>query len=39
MADLIRRETGFDAHHRVRKYNGLPFSVEELTEAIGEFVS
>jgi len=27
---LIRMETGFDFHHKILRYNGLPFSVEEL---------
>jgi 2-oxoglutarate ferredoxin oxidoreductase subunit alpha len=34
LADIIRRETGFAVHRKVLKYNGLPFSVEELTEKI-----
>jgi 2-oxoglutarate ferredoxin oxidoreductase subunit alpha len=29
---LIRMETGLDLHHKILKYNGLPFSVEELEE-------
>jgi 2-oxoglutarate ferredoxin oxidoreductase subunit alpha len=31
---LIRMETGIDLHHKILKYNGLPFSVEELEEQI-----
>ena len=27
---LIRMETGFDFHYQILRYNGLPFSVEEL---------
>jgi 2-oxoglutarate/2-oxoacid ferredoxin oxidoreductase subunit alpha len=27
---LIRMQTGFDMDHKILKYNGLPFSVEEL---------
>jgi 2-oxoglutarate/2-oxoacid ferredoxin oxidoreductase subunit alpha len=34
-ASLIRRETGFEAHKKVLKYNGLPFSVEDMVRAIG----
>jgi 2-oxoglutarate ferredoxin oxidoreductase subunit alpha len=34
-ASLIRRETGFEVHKKILKYNGLPFSVEEISEAIG----
>lgn len=31
---LIRLQTGFDMDHKVLKYNGLPFSVEELEEQL-----
>ncbi len=34
LAKLIRRETGFEVHRKVLKFNGLPFSVEELVEQI-----
>lgn len=34
LAKLIRRETGFQVHRQVLKYDGLPFSVEELEEKI-----
>jgi 2-oxoglutarate ferredoxin oxidoreductase subunit alpha len=34
LAGLIRRETGFEVHRKVLKFNGLPFSVEELVEQI-----
>jgi 2-oxoglutarate ferredoxin oxidoreductase subunit alpha len=33
-AKLIKRETGFSAFRQVLKYDGLPFSVEELIEAV-----
>jgi 2-oxoglutarate ferredoxin oxidoreductase subunit alpha len=33
-ARLIRRETGFEVHRKILKYNGLPFSVEELAQKI-----
>jgi len=29
---LIRREFGLSANRHIRKYNGLPFSVEEICE-------
>jgi|ERR1035437_10173156 2-oxoglutarate ferredoxin oxidoreductase subunit alpha len=32
--DLIKLETGIDIKNRVLKYNGMPFSVEEITKAI-----
>jgi len=31
---LIRLQTGFDMDHKILKYNGLPFSVEELEERL-----
>jgi 2-oxoglutarate ferredoxin oxidoreductase subunit alpha len=31
---LIRLQTGFDMDHKILKYNGLPFSVEELEEQL-----
>jgi 2-oxoglutarate ferredoxin oxidoreductase subunit alpha len=31
---LIRMQTGFDMDHKILKYNGLPFSVEELEERL-----
>jgi 2-oxoglutarate ferredoxin oxidoreductase subunit alpha len=34
LAGIIRRETGFTVHRKVLKYNGFPFSVEELTEKL-----
>lgn len=33
--DLIRIETGIEADHKILKYNGMPFAVEELVEKIG----
>ncbi|HBG49896.1 MAG TPA: 2-oxoacid:acceptor oxidoreductase subunit alpha [Cyanobacteria bacterium UBA9971] len=35
-AKLIRHETGFNIHHKILKYNGLPFSVEELVSKISD---
>lgn len=37
-AKLIRQETGFNIHHRILKYNGLPFSVEELVDKIKNLI-
>jgi 2-oxoglutarate ferredoxin oxidoreductase subunit alpha len=31
---LIRMQTGFDMDRKILKYNGLPFSVEELKEQL-----
>ncbi len=31
---IIKRETGMDFHDKILKYNGLPFSVEELAQRI-----
>lgn len=33
-ANLIRQETGFNITRRILKYNGLPFSVEELVNGL-----
>ena len=33
-SQLIRMQTGFDMDHKILKYNGLPFSVEELEEQL-----
>ncbi|MEN4018986.1 MAG: 2-oxoacid:acceptor oxidoreductase subunit alpha [Methanobacterium sp.] len=30
--NLIKLETGFEIHEKALKYNGMPFSVEEVTE-------
>jgi len=35
-ANLIRQETGFNIHYKLLKYNGLPFSVEELVSKISD---
>jgi len=34
-ADLIKLETGIDIKKRILKYNGMPFSVEEIIKALG----
>lgn len=34
LAALLQRETGIQAHHKILKYNGLPFSVEEITDKL-----
>ena len=34
--ELLRRETGLGFQKRILKYNGMPFSVEELERAIRE---
>jgi 2-oxoglutarate ferredoxin oxidoreductase subunit alpha len=33
-ADLLHRETGRKIDKKILKYNGIPFSVEELQEKI-----
>ncbi|MGD0566684.1 MAG: 2-oxoacid:acceptor oxidoreductase subunit alpha, partial [Candidatus Goldiibacteriota bacterium] len=33
-ADLIKLETGIDIKKRILKYNGMPFSVEEIVKAL-----
>ena len=33
-AELVRKETGFSAFKQILKYNGMEFSVEELTDEI-----
>lgn len=33
-ANLIRVETGFEIDEKILKYNGMPFSVEEVTETL-----
>lgn len=33
-ADLIKMETGFEIDEKSLKYNGMPFSVEEVTETL-----
>ena len=34
-ADLLQKETGIAVERRILKYNGMPFSVEELVARIG----
>jgi len=33
-AELLKKETGISSAEKILKYNGLPFSVEELTEKL-----
>jgi 2-oxoglutarate ferredoxin oxidoreductase subunit alpha len=37
-AKLIKLTTGYDIEHKVLKYNGLPFSVEEVKKEIQKFI-
>ena len=37
-ANLIKLELGLDIDKRILKYNGMPFSVEEVTESLKSFV-
>ena len=37
--DLLRRETGIDFAAKILKYNGLPFSVEELSERLAASIA
>jgi len=37
-SQLIRLQTGFDVDRKILKYNGLPFSVEELEEQMKSFL-
>ncbi len=37
-ADLLRKELGVEIHHRVLKYDGRPFSVEEVFDALKEVI-
>ncbi|NYB51009.1 MAG: 2-oxoacid:acceptor oxidoreductase subunit alpha [Methanobacteriaceae archaeon] len=39
MANLIKLETGFEIHEKVLKYNGMPFSVEEVEYNLKKFIS
>ncbi|OPX60196.1 MAG: 2-oxoglutarate synthase subunit KorA [Methanobacterium sp. PtaB.Bin024] len=39
LANLIKLETGFEIQERVLKYNGMPFSVEEVEENLKRFTS
>jgi 2-oxoglutarate ferredoxin oxidoreductase subunit alpha len=36
--NLIKLETGFDIHEKSLKYNGMPFSVEEVTETLKDLL-
>jgi len=36
--DLVLLETGVAVDHKILKYNGMPFAVEELVEKIGEIL-
>lgn len=35
--NLIKQDTGFEIHKEALKYNGMPFSVEEVTEYLNHF--
>ncbi|KYC49399.1 MAG: hypothetical protein AMQ22_01650 [Candidatus Methanofastidiosum methylothiophilum] len=37
-ANLIKRETGFDIPYKILKYDGRPFSVEEVTARVKEIL-
>lgn len=37
-AKLLRAEIGVNVDHKILKYNGMPFSVEELTSKINEVI-
>ncbi len=39
IADVIRAETGFNIHHRVVKFDGRPFSEDEIVAAIERAVA
>ncbi len=36
-SDLIKLKTGFEIDKKVLKYNGMPFSVEEVEKNLKEF--
>jgi len=38
LANIIKLETGFEIHEKFLKYNGMPFSVEEVEERIITFM-
>ncbi len=38
-ADLIKLQTGRDIKKRILKYDGLPFSVEEICEQVKKFIN
>jgi 2-oxoglutarate ferredoxin oxidoreductase subunit alpha len=37
--DVLRRETGIDVAKKILKYNGLPFSVEELSQRLAASIA
>ncbi|HEU20432.1 MAG TPA: 2-oxoacid:acceptor oxidoreductase subunit alpha [Deltaproteobacteria bacterium] len=37
-ANLIKLRTGYDVHHRILKYNGLQYTVEEVTDRLSEVI-
>ena len=37
-SDLIKLKTGFEINKKVLKYNGMPFSVEEVEKNLREFM-
>jgi 2-oxoglutarate ferredoxin oxidoreductase subunit alpha len=38
LAQLIKLSTGYDIKNKILKYNGLPFSVEEVKEEIQKYI-
>jgi 2-oxoglutarate ferredoxin oxidoreductase subunit alpha len=38
LANIIKLETGFEIQEKLLKYNGMPFSVEEVEERIIKFM-
>ena len=38
MANLIKLETGFQIQEKVLKYDGMPFSSEEVEENLKNFI-
>ncbi len=37
-ANLIKKETGFDIKYRILKYDGRPFSVEEVATKVKDIL-
>jgi 2-oxoglutarate ferredoxin oxidoreductase subunit alpha len=37
-ANLIKLETGYEVKNRINKYDGLPFSVEDVVEKLNRFL-
>ncbi len=37
-ANLIKLETGYEVKNRINKYDGLPFSVEDIVEKLNSFL-